>query len=831
MRKWMFIFFFTFTSLIAVLFSDRINDMTDKISGLKASAVVLEQNEALVKEYTELKAAIQNNNITKIYFGADINLSSGIQIPAGRTPFIISGKDPETNEIHTLTETGSSTSTSGTIYLTTNSSTKQVTMQDMTIIGKNYYGTVYISSTAKGVNVTYDNVNYRGPQLIWNTAGSLELTGNTSIEIGQFVSGSASAQELGEVGGITFGGNIQINHTSASSDSLVWYGEDSSTSNFFTVQDGANVSIIANGNGVFYRSGSNPVNVVIGKKATFNLETNDYVYRNNPGNDFLVEEEANVKLTQTNATNNMLRLNGTLKVNQSASFSAFKKGGSGNLIQYGSGGSLVVNNPAYFLLYNDTSSKTVSYSTGSGTFNLVGKVINYWDRAGTADTISNPTYSYRRDDDTNVQIGLTTNGTTTSINNSNVPVSNTEFDIAKLKVLSIGDLFLEGDPIHDNDSSLTGKTAKGATIQVSYVANNNEVQLFGKANDSGAFEINIPSGFIKPYTKVIITATSDYYISKKTILSVQDVSPPTADVVPQIVDVGATLSQNPYDYVTNVKDKSDGTVGEGVTAQIIKIPDTDTFGLKTALINLNDLAHNELQLEVPVFVKDSNTVIQKNIALRANSFIVNETEVSGKSNVELEQMILEKSNAAGFDILAGADISGEIQVQNFTLKDVPGEYTATLELRGVTKTISINVFSRSVKFDEVSSNMAFKTAKITGDKEIVQRDEATWEISVVDTREKGARWVVSAAVTKPLTSIQNQSHMLNNAFIFINEKGEKQILDDTPYPVFQHETVSANPVSVDWEENKGILIEANTASVYADEDYQGKIAWTLQDAP
>ncbi|KMT59520.1 hypothetical protein X560_1459 [Listeria fleischmannii 1991] len=831
MRKWIFIFFFTLTSLVAVLFSGATDHLTDKMKGLKASAVVLEQNEAIVKDYNELKAAIQNNSITKIYFGADINLSSGIQIPTGRVPFTVSGKDLETNEIHTLTETGSSTSTSGTIYLTNNSSTKQITMEDMSIVGKNYYGTVYVSSVAKGVNVTYNNVNYHGPQLIWNTAGTLELTGNTSIEIGQFVSGSASAEELGEVGGISFGGNIQINHTSASSNSVVWYGEDSSTRNFFTVQDGAKVSITANGNGVFYRSGSNPINVTIGKKATFHLETKNYIYRNNPGNDFFVDEGADVSLSQTNSTNHLLQLNGTLKVSRDASFSAMKKGGSGQLIQFGSGGNLVVDDPAYFLLYNDTASKTISYSSGSGTFNLVGGVINYWNKAGQADTIGNPTHSYSRDDETNVAIGLTTNGTTTTIDSSNVPVSKEEFNVSQLKVLSIGNLFLEADSMNDNQNVLTGQTARGASVQVNYVENEEEIQLSGTADDNGNFEIKIPKGFIKPYTKVVITATTDYYISKMTIIGVEDVSPPAGTAIPQVVDIGDTLSTDPYDYVQDIKDKSDGTLGEGVTATLIQIPNTDTFGLKKAFVTLHDLALNETQVEVPVFVKDSDTVVQKNIALRANSFIVNETEVNGKSNLELEQLIKEKSGAVGYDIFAGADISDEIEVESFDLKEVPGEYTATLELRGVTKTITIEVFSRSVKFDEVSPNMDFKTAQITGEKEILKRDEKTWKITVVDTREKGANWVVSAAVTKPLTSIQNQNHILKNAFIFINEKGEKVILDETPYPVFQHETINAEPVPVDWEENRGILVEANTASVYADEDYQGKIAWTLQDAP
>ncbi|WP_088816106.1 MULTISPECIES: pectate lyase-like adhesive domain-containing protein [Listeria] len=830
MRKCVFIFFFTLV-ILGALQSVKVIDSKFSSRDSVSAAITLNADETIVNNYTELKAAVQNNSISKIYFGADISLSSGIQVPVGRTPFTISGKDPTTEEIHTLTETGSSTSTSGTIYISSNSSTKQITMQDLTILGKNYYGTVYVANAAKGVNVTYDNVVYKGPQLIWNTAGTLELVGNTNVEIGKFVSGSASNQEFAEVGGINFGGNIEIYHPSSSSDSLVWYGEDSSTSNFFNVRDGANVNISANGNGVFYRSASNPVSISVGKNATLNLNTTTSFNRSGVGGNFFVDEGGTARIYQSDVSSELLSLSGALTVNKDATVVLNKTGGSGNVIKFNSGGSLNVNDPAYFLLYNGNTSNTIGYASGSGQMNLNGGLINYWDRSGSASTIGLPTYSYSREDQANVQMGITTNGSTTTINSANVPVTAAEFNVAKMKVLSIGNLPLNVNTLNDSQATLSGATVTNAAIEISYVENGTTKTLTGTADNAGNFQVAIPGGFIKPYTEVSVTASTEYYINKTTKITVVDVTPPTGDAVPQIVSIGEALSTNANAFVTNIRDKADNTSGQGVTANIEATPDTSTFGSKKAEVSLTDRAGNQTRIDVPVFVKDADTVVQNGTALKATSFSVDQSEVGGKSAAELGQLIKEKSNALGFDVNSGANISNEITIQSSTLQAVPGDYTATLELRGVTKTVSIHVFVRSVKFEEVSQEMDFKPAQITGKREILERDESTWEISVVDTRNSGSKWVVNATITKPLTSTKNPDRVLENAFIFVGSNGEKIVLGDSPYPVFEYETTNANPVQVDWANNRGVLVEADTTAVYAGDAYQGKISWTLQDAP
>ncbi|EFR91710.1 putative secreted protein, partial [Listeria innocua FSL S4-378] len=124
----------------------------------------LAANEAVVTNFAELKAAIsEDNGIDTVYLGADVELSGGIIIPASKKTFTLSGKNPATGEIHTLTETmASSGAQSSVITVNTNTGTKETTLKDINVIGKNYYGTISVYGAAKDVVQNYENVHYQG---------------------------------------------------------------------------------------------------------------------------------------------------------------------------------------------------------------------------------------------------------------------------------------------------------------------------------------------------------------------------------------------------------------------------------------------------------------------------------------------------------------------------------------------------------------------------------------------------------------------------------------------------------------------------------------------
>lgn len=52
-------------------------------------------------------------------------------------------------------------------------SSLQVTVQNLNVIGKNYYGLIYVSesSSHQNVIVTYKNITYNGPQITYHPSG------------------------------------------------------------------------------------------------------------------------------------------------------------------------------------------------------------------------------------------------------------------------------------------------------------------------------------------------------------------------------------------------------------------------------------------------------------------------------------------------------------------------------------------------------------------------------------------------------------------------------------------------------------------------------------
>lgn len=64
--------------------------------------------------------------------------------------FTLSGKNPTTGEIHTLTETmASAGAQSSVITVNTNTGAKETTLRDINVVGKNYYGTISVYGAAK----------------------------------------------------------------------------------------------------------------------------------------------------------------------------------------------------------------------------------------------------------------------------------------------------------------------------------------------------------------------------------------------------------------------------------------------------------------------------------------------------------------------------------------------------------------------------------------------------------------------------------------------------------------------------------------------------------
>lgn len=132
--------------------------------------IIINNNEVVVFNYLELKSALEENNgYSIVHFGDNITLTNGVNINSSKTNVIIDGSYDGVT--YTLTDK-KSTAASDTIRVSS-ALNKSVTVRNIIIEGYNYYGVVYVpdSSTYKDTTIILENINYIGPQIIFNPYG------------------------------------------------------------------------------------------------------------------------------------------------------------------------------------------------------------------------------------------------------------------------------------------------------------------------------------------------------------------------------------------------------------------------------------------------------------------------------------------------------------------------------------------------------------------------------------------------------------------------------------------------------------------------------------
>lgn len=135
-----------------------------------------------------------------------------------------------------------------------------------------------------------------------------------------------------------------------------------------------------------------------------------------------------------------------------------------------------------------------------------------------------------------------------------------------------------------------------------------------------------------------------------------------------------------------------------------------------------------------------------------------------------------------------------------------------------------------LKFYNIPETLAFQNTEISSIPTYIKRIDSNWKIQVWDTRGEGSTWRLLAEATEPLTSVENQSHTLPNALIYIDDNKNEYSLTDGPIEVYKGENGSESIIPVHWSDNTGPIIYVDSSNVYA-ETYTTQITWTLVDAP
>lgn len=448
---------------------------------------VIDENTIVVYSDTELKQALEGNNTyTTIYFGNNITLTTGITIAKNKKNVIIDGTYHDA--VYTL-EDKKSGSTSDTITIT--SDTKKVIVQNMNIVGYNYYGIIYVpeNSLFKDVVVEYNHITYVGPQISYHPVGLTRFIDDDIIIQDQYASGN----EVAECNQIEIGGVTTIVHKSSGNSSF-WFRNDNPS---LTILMDAVVDFTSENRELFY--GTNNLSFHIMKNAYFSVTThNGMGYGNFGTGTTVIDQNARFFLKQTHSNSGATWYSyGNLTLNDNAELSIICDytgitTSNYNLSFSGSNLSFILNNPNKVLLYN-SKANVISTSTTTN-FEFHFNRINLFDLAipieGDISSSTLPTYAWYQSDSLIHMVG-TFNRNSTTITSHNL----TEEELQNLptlslfifpikKIVSIGDFVLHLNALKDTDTVMKGMTKANASLLIEYDGKE-EVVL---ADDEGNFQ-------------------------------------------------------------------------------------------------------------------------------------------------------------------------------------------------------------------------------------------------------------------------------------------------------------------------------------------------------
>lgn len=396
-----------------------------------AADIASEETSVVVNNYDELASAITgNNNYNTIYLNADIEITSRINYPTTKTNLTINGTYTNEQGIttrHTLTDMNSS-AISNSIYISSANSAIDVTLCNVDIVGKNYYGIVAVeaATSTKVVTLTYKNVNYTGPQISYNRQGMVRyIDSNITIKTS---SGYASpSNELAEANKVEIGGKTTINHTSTG-NAMFWF---TYSNPYFKILENADVTITSESRETFYCDYSPDITIENGANVTINTPRGMFYDTGSSqlAKSFLIEKNANLKVTQTAVKSGVgsIRCSGNFTVSDGASlYIANTLSSSSPLIQMTATGSVTFENPKSVVLYNKNGN-LIRWTSGTGKVNINSQVVNYWLSAKDfpdAGTLSDtPLYIWDKSDGSNAEINATTSTSATTAVTTNITSS------------------------------------------------------------------------------------------------------------------------------------------------------------------------------------------------------------------------------------------------------------------------------------------------------------------------------------------------------------------------------------------------------------------------
>lgn len=460
----------------------------DETDEFLRSTTVLGDDSIIVYSFEELNEALSNSNdYTTVYLGADIQMkSTGILISSTKAEVTIDGQPPGTTEKHVLSDY-TSLSAASTINIR-NNGFQHLTARNLILTGLNYYGPFTVYTNVSNAVITYENVQYTGPQLAFNRGGSVEIKDS---DINIIAVSTTGGQEVAEANKVSLAGQVNIKHANANS---VFWLAGSNTG--LTVEADANV--VVNGDIYFIYADSSAPIMTVEEGASLELYFKQVLtYGAHQLTSLSLQKNARFIYQQSSSIDYAsVRIQSFLSVEKGAILEMQRSQGSKALIEMTASNATVnFDQPQRVKLAN--AQYAPIYFSGIGKLAIESNSINLWRSYQLSDQMSNmPDFIWNKNNTETLTLSSSFLATTPSSLVTNLqggdpitdPLDATNFNLSSARVLLLGQYSLSGEASTQN---VHGSTEADAALQATYEGKT----WTGSASSDGSYMISFTDPF------------------------------------------------------------------------------------------------------------------------------------------------------------------------------------------------------------------------------------------------------------------------------------------------------------------------------------------------